>query len=525
MDAYNFYLSTFRYIMNADSSDKSTWCELFKYLPCLRQMLSCCVCGSIMLRPQGPTHGVCLHHVCLACVGGRMRLKPSCSWCKDHGHFVENKKLRVLILCFKKLCAYVSSSPLGAEISKTSVNGCGVEAECTLKILEEAERFCDDYVLTPPPKELPTVSKSSCGGVKISSEFQAVSSDYNSKVNTFQNGKSSSSTSGANVGVVQMKRGRGRPRTAAGRFSLRTPKSCNSLRARVNKLKKKALTPKIKNLPNKRNFVKTTRPYNKRLPPDTTDFLIAHRPHRDRSGKFSVGQLWRETFLDEVQPDTYPDSGIEVGSCSDQDHNSNLSPVSKLTVDKSVSSTGNLKVEVARKETRHHKLQENDSRPELSVNDVTSSTDEPGKPRLTLTISKKRYQKYNNKGSHAIKLPGKKTDGNECEILTPDVTTIVPNFKRAGLKTKTNHCPPKMPKAKTCRCARFKKPNHLTCFGQKCPCYSEKRGCTNCMCNGCKNPLQSGDFAPPLMHILRDSDNLDSSFDRSMPRLSPIPKL
>ncbi|XP_053213300.1 rhoGEF domain-containing protein gxcJ-like [Panonychus citri] len=29
----------------------------------------------------------CQHHVCKSCVGGKMRLKPSCSWCKDHSNY------------------------------------------------------------------------------------------------------------------------------------------------------------------------------------------------------------------------------------------------------------------------------------------------------------------------------------------------------------------------------------------------------------------------------------------------------
>lgn len=40
-----------------------------------------------------------------------MRLKPSCSWCKDHSKFIENTQLRILLQCYKRLCDFVSSSP------------------------------------------------------------------------------------------------------------------------------------------------------------------------------------------------------------------------------------------------------------------------------------------------------------------------------------------------------------------------------------------------------------------------------
>ncbi|RUS83433.1 hypothetical protein EGW08_008805, partial [Elysia chlorotica] len=144
MDAYNFYICTVRYVMSADPEDKSSWGEIFKYLPSLRQMVSCCVCGNIAFRPQGPDHNVCLHFVCEGCKGGKMRLKPSCSWCKDHDSFVENKRASLLINCFKRLCLYISSSNLGREISNSSMNGHGSEADRILKIIEEVGNFEDE---------------------------------------------------------------------------------------------------------------------------------------------------------------------------------------------------------------------------------------------------------------------------------------------------------------------------------------------------------------------------------------------
>ena len=417
-----------------------------------------------------------------------MRLKPSCSWCRDHELFVENKKLRVLIQCFKKMCDYISHSQLGIEIAKTqALNGCGAVNEELVKLLKDADQFQDDeFTLTPPPKEMDILSqKPMCGGIKSSFD---VSKPPNGSVAMKKSHKSAQPS-------LRLKRGRGRPTNSE--FPLKKSSS-NSLQAHANKLRKKAINSKIKN--NSESGLsrskKNKKTFKKVFADEKRTAFAAQRPHRDKSGKFSVGQLWRETFLEEIPPqDAYPDSGIEVGNSSDQDQNNVVSS-------ESAPSTSGSDTEIPRKETRQSKLLERELRSELSVRNISDSTREPGKPRLTLKISKRHLRKYNDLNMH-----------------------IASGYNKEDLKMKeANNNDMKSRHKKTCRCARFKTPNQLTCFGQKCPCYSDKRGCINCLCHGCKNPLQANcNSAPSLTHVLRDSENLESSFDsRSMPRLSPI---
>ncbi|KAH9508740.1 hypothetical protein Btru_049791 [Bulinus truncatus] len=485
------------YIISANAEDKSTWCDIFKYLPCLRQMLSCCVCGSLIKCPHGPSQSVCLHNVCIHCIGGQMRLKPSCSWCKDQSNFRENKKLRILISCFKCLCAYVSNSSLGAEISKASINGCGNEAERTLSVLKEAEQFQDDILLTPPPKEFPLVSKSLSGGIKSTSGLIRFSAKFGPQ------------------DVVIFKRKRGRPKS-----NLKADEKKRALTEQIKKIKQKALGARSQNLINK-TFVKSFPATNnikkrRREVPSNTGLLIAQRPHRDRSGKYSVGQLWRETFLEETHPEPDPDSGIEVGNTSDQDHSSQISSAIKHVTE----TTDNI-TKAQRKDTRLHKNSETDAKSIVSNHDLTSLTEETDKPRLTLTISKKRFQSIPRRKRNAasVSSESKEFTSHISSKISQSSTSSLPSQKKLSLKGTARQ------RADICKCARFKMPNQLTCFGQKCPCYSEKRGCNDCLCNGCKNPLKVSDAAPPLMHIIKDVDGLDHSFDRSMPRLSPIPKL
>ena len=86
--AISLYISTSRYVLNAKTDQPQYWCELNLYLPYLRQALSSCVCSNILNTPMGHKESTCLHVVCEQCIGGKMKMKPVCSWCKDWSKFV-----------------------------------------------------------------------------------------------------------------------------------------------------------------------------------------------------------------------------------------------------------------------------------------------------------------------------------------------------------------------------------------------------------------------------------------------------
>ncbi|GFO49895.1 male-specific lethal 2-like protein [Plakobranchus ocellatus] len=515
--------------MSADPDDKSSWSEIFKYLPSLRQMLSCCVCGNVAFRPHGPDHNVCLHFVCEGCKGGKMRLKPSCSWCKDQDSFVENKRIRVLINCFKRLCLYISSSHLGQEIEKASVNGHGSEADRVLKIIEEVGNFEDEISLTPAPSKVPKVPKLVSQPLKYtppSSTDLVTASTSSSMQQNFKKGP---------------KVKRGRPPAISKSLVSSQVRSRTNMAQHVKRLKKKALNTQVKKASANISFSRK-RHLNKAHALNESSYLISNRPHRDRSGKYSIGQLWRETFLEEEHQDTvYPDSGIEVGNSSDQDQGpqslSSVSVQEQSKIEPAVNVT-----DIPFKETRSHghPLTQLNVKNISAENAVTSSTDVTAtnenarnKPRLMLTITKRAMVNYPSarrgmRSSAETSFVVKKNSKNSS-FSPPDLSLSkhINNKKGRGIASRQRQSRNIKPKVTTdiCKCARFKQPNQLTCFGQKCPCYSEKRACVNCLCNGCKNPLRvSPDSAPPLMRFIRESADVPSH-NRSMPRLSPIPKV
>lgn len=153
MNATSLYVSTCRLIILADAADKSSWTDLFRLVPYLRQSLSCTVCGNLLKEPYTPTSSGCQHHVCKKCKGGRKKLKPSCSWCKDYDNYAENLQLRILLQCYKKLCEYF----MGTDVYRTlleedeivaGVNGGTVASSGLIDLIQEGAGFTDDYKST-----------------------------------------------------------------------------------------------------------------------------------------------------------------------------------------------------------------------------------------------------------------------------------------------------------------------------------------------------------------------------------------
>ena len=200
MNATSLYVSTCRLIILADAADKSSWTDLFRLVPYLRQSLSCTVCGNLLKEPYTPTSASCQHHVCKKCKGGRKKLKPSCSWCKDYESYGENLQLRILLQCYKKLCEYF----MGTDVYKilldedeiaAGVNGSTVASSGLIDLIQEGAGFSDDYKSTAGLSKsaysiLPCVYTNSAG-----TQTHAASTSNNSDSKSSKDSPTSRSTS------------------------------------------------------------------------------------------------------------------------------------------------------------------------------------------------------------------------------------------------------------------------------------------------------------------------------------------
>ncbi|XP_042255965.1 E3 ubiquitin-protein ligase MSL2b [Thunnus maccoyii] len=128
VNATSLYVSASRSVLQCDPRDPRALAELCKLLPFFRQSLSCLVCGNLLQDPIAPTDSSCQHYVCRGCKGQRMQLKPSCSWCKDYSRFEENRQLSLLVHCYRKLCLYITQSPLAPHIASAASDSPDLQA-------------------------------------------------------------------------------------------------------------------------------------------------------------------------------------------------------------------------------------------------------------------------------------------------------------------------------------------------------------------------------------------------------------
>ncbi|XP_055006959.1 E3 ubiquitin-protein ligase MSL2b [Boleophthalmus pectinirostris] len=128
VNATALFVSAARSALQCDPRDPRALAELCKLLPFFRQSLSCLVCGNLLCEPVAPVDSSCQHYVCLGCKGRRMQLRPSCSWCKDYSRFEHNRQLSLLVSCYRRLCAYVAQSPLAPHIAAAASHSPDLQA-------------------------------------------------------------------------------------------------------------------------------------------------------------------------------------------------------------------------------------------------------------------------------------------------------------------------------------------------------------------------------------------------------------
>ncbi|KAI4800534.1 hypothetical protein KUCAC02_009640 [Chaenocephalus aceratus] len=117
VNATALYVSASRAVLQCDPRQPHTFADMYTLLPFFRQSLACLVCGQLLQDPISPTHAECQHFVCLGCKGQKMQLRTPCSRCKDYSSFHGNNQLSLLVQCYRKLCLYVTHSPLLQSIS------------------------------------------------------------------------------------------------------------------------------------------------------------------------------------------------------------------------------------------------------------------------------------------------------------------------------------------------------------------------------------------------------------------------
>ncbi|RVE58578.1 hypothetical protein OJAV_G00195660 [Oryzias javanicus] len=182
VNATSLYLSASRSVLRCDPRDPRAMAELCKLLPFFRQSLSCLVCGNLLQDPIAPTNSSCQHYVCRGCKGQRMQLKPSCSWCKDYTCFQENRQLSLLVQCYRKLCLYIIHSPLAPHVAGAASDSPDLQAILTEGLtLAESEPQPEDAA--DSVAQIQSASTSEAGGCDETPATREVNGEDRSPVN------------------------------------------------------------------------------------------------------------------------------------------------------------------------------------------------------------------------------------------------------------------------------------------------------------------------------------------------------
>ncbi|XP_066955983.1 E3 ubiquitin-protein ligase MSL2 [Macrobrachium rosenbergii] len=473
MNATNLYVTTCRLVMHAQPENRDTWLELYKLLPYLRQSLSCTVCGKLLVEPYTPTETTCQHHVCKKCLGGKKRLKPTCSWCKDYDMYVDNAQIKLLLQCYRKLCEYIKFTPIYCKLNPIYNNGGQLSL---IEMIDEAvgktnnnkceeinSIHCDDYESDTKENILTDISN------------ETISVDDTHKENTlFGNGTNETEVS--------------LPEASEPSKELLLPETSVS---EVNI----AVSPII---PSHSECKQEVRP-----PPAPIQTIPT--PH--------VSLVPSSVSLGVVQGPTQP-------TCT-----AVPSPVSSSTTGSLSAVKTAVPTQTPILPVQHHHYSSQVIPTTLAA--LPSGTSGCGFAPGTIFSSTKGLvthsvvgdmpsypPKHNNSpvnnGSSSM-YSVMYADGDSTKITIKrkppgmDATAACTN-KSIGIPVepeaaipdqdlikKPKPKPKPKPKRKGCRCGNATPtPGKLTCCGQRCPCYVEAKACIECRCRGCRNPHRPG---------------------------------
>uniref|UniRef100_A0A7N8YMV5 E3 ubiquitin-protein ligase MSL2 n=1 Tax=Mastacembelus armatus TaxID=205130 RepID=A0A7N8YMV5_9TELE len=405
VNATSLYVSASRSVLQCDPRDPRALAELCRLLPFFRQSLSCVVCGNLLQDPIASINSACQHYVCRGCKGQRMQLKPYCSWCKDYSRFEESRCLSLLVHSYKKLCHYITQSPLAPHIASAASESSDLQAILSdgLMLAETSGEsgICD---IGPFGDDL----KHGEGPLLLSVEevLRTLATDIDPDLETDLQPECSLSLLQSNLSRSHCTSGPNSSRLIASVSRDNSPHPFQPHRQPSLQL------------------------------PTQPSTVIPHAPprcHRKRSHS--------ESDTEKVQP--LPISSLLRGSPHCVNTTSHLAPVPNggpAKVGKTVSN------KVLKRTLEHH-----------TANRKACTKVRQGAP-------KPRLQPRDRVPSHPHVHP-----------LTHAPSPSKPLYKKPVRK-------------KGCKCGRStQNPSVLTCRGQRCPCYSNRKACLDCICRGCQN--------------------------------------
>ncbi|KAM9355982.1 E3 ubiquitin-protein ligase MSL2-like [Pholidichthys leucotaenia] len=523
VNATALYVSANRAVLQCDPRRPHTFEEMYKLLPFFRQSLSCLVCGKLLQDPISPTHPECQHYVCLACKGQKMNIRPSCSRCRDYSSFQENKQLSLLVQCYRKLCLYVIHSPLLQSVSDHSGGSPEVMALLEEVLMSQMDETEDPSLaptdVNPSSPESLTPTEAPSAPVKLSAVPLNFSSDppcSNGPQECNGEGPEDLEPSSPELEVCELVEEQSQaslPNTACGglELSLTTgrlaPTTGTVCSLRDGDSSSRELEEGEVLLLSVEEVLQTLDPLQ-----DGRDSLHIHPERTHSHTHMSTDRAHTQMYIQLDAAHNY--TQIQTGRTNHgavhgaHIHTSSLDPAPtsspppiRFNRKRSHSESDREKV----KPLPISSILQGSSSKSHTPNPSHTHNSQPATP--SLTVPTHTYSSLPNGAPSKSSRPI--PNHNKMARKHVDSSPKKPHVKArssGGPKTKDRNkdqrlmagclVPPapvrppckKPVEKKGCKCGRAtQNPSVLTCRGQRCPCYSNRKACLDCICRGCQN--------------------------------------
>ena len=484
MNVVGLYAATCRCVLRACPEDPESWADLATLLPILRQALACCVCAGILNVPMAPIETICQHHVCQKCIGGKMRVKPTCSWCKEWDDFVEKPQVRSLVQCFKGLCKYLASSSLANDLPQTNNGG----KNSLMTLVQEGAAVSDVYV--PPEPDLKLCFVPVLPSATISSVTQPLRVDCG---NAHQSPK--------------------KPTPEKSPVKREVKESCQNSSGKLKHETNQENTPKShKSNDSSVDIHKHSPKRNTRMRyhEHTSKHVSSKESKHDKQHKKEKEHTQNKDHKIEKQKKSDKEkAGQKEGTKTDKEDN--IQTPSKSENEKPVKHLTRADRNIFQTVAAEHDYNAAWSTPESPRTRTRRASgyksDDSTGPR---SPAAKRHRL--GSGSDSVHIPASLQEASPQPPAQPLTRVLPPQSQTPSsiAKQVTDHDPKlswtikprkrvnKKPKPNGCRCGlATPNPGKLTCCGQRCPCYSAFKGCCpECRCRGCRNPRKLAPDVP-----------------------------
>lgn len=527
VNATTLYVSASRAVLQCDPRQPHTFADMYTLLPFFRQSLACLVCGKLLQNPISPTHPECQHYVCLGCKGQKMQIRTSCRRCKDYSCFQENKQLSLLVQCYRKLCLYVTHSPLLKSISSHAGGSPEVMAlleEVLMSHEEEIETEdpslaqedvnpSDPESLTPTeappvPAELSAVPQSSSSDPPCSNGPQECNGDVLEDLDP-----SSPELEVCELVEEQPQAGLSVSDTGCGGLELSlstgplapTPGTVCSLRDGESSSREleegEVLLLSVEEVLQTLDPLQPSRdsPHTHPERTHTHTHIATDRAHAQMYIQLDAAHNYTQIQTDRTN--TVASLGAHIHTSSFDPPPSSKPPPVRLNRKRSRSESDREKVKplpiasILQGSSSHvhtpnpsHTLHTQPPTPSLTVPAHTYSSlpnGAPPKPSRPAPNHSKGARKHVDPGPKKPHAKARSSGGSKNKDRSKDQrlmsgclvppAPVRPPYKKPVEK-------------KGCKCGRAtQNPSVLTCRGQRCPCYSNRKACLDCICRGCQN--------------------------------------